>query len=151
MSLGAADCLNFHSIRLFRLFTFGASNCAGVKQIRNYSMELCLNVTLFRAWPSELHNRSAHLNYLSSYRCQTTTIQHKIGLHCEAANEKFHSEQKSFDEWKHGSRTPLQFTSTLKVFFLAMNGVLCMNGRTSIGEVGLFKEIVIKFAGNAVR
>lgn len=126
---------------------------AGVKQSPNYSMELCLNVTLFRAWPSEPHNRSAHLNYSSSFRCQTTTIQHKSGapLRGSKKNEKFHSEQKSFNEWKHGSRTPLQLTSTPKVFFLAMNGVLYMNGRTSIVEVGLFKEIVIKFVGNAVR
>lgn len=56
-------------------------------------------------------------------------------------NEKFHSEQKSFNEWKHGSRTPLQLTSTLKVFFLAMNGVLCMNGRSSIVEVDYSRKL----------
>lgn len=92
-----------------KIWIVGGGSSQVLNKTQNYSMKLCLNVTLFRTWAGEHHNWAARRIMPPSKRCQEASIQLQIELHRrKKMKEKFPFSKSRFNEWKHGSPTHAQ-------------------------------------------
>lgn len=87
---------------------------------RNYSMKVCLNVTLSLTWAGKHHNWPVHRINPPQERSQGAPIPHeKASSAVEEWGKKIWKKSsilngESFNEWKHGSHTHRQASHQLR-------------------------------------